>query len=281
VEAFLAQRLVRTICEHCKEEDKGKHDEIKIKIVKELGLPSMEGVTLYRGKGCEKCNFTGFWGRIAIFEILLVDEHIRELIMKRVPTSEICRYAISQGMRTLRQSGWQKVIAGFTTPEEIIEVAPDEIAAAGEKVPVQPSGGEPPLLPSGPSDVPASSQKKESRWEEKRAFMRLDVQVSIRHRSLNAAELEKNNFKMDQYSVTKNLSAGGLVFSSPEHLKVGSVMELEIVLPQDAVTIRCHAKAVRITESEEKGNFDISLCFLDLSGADRAKLSQFIQEEIA
>lgn len=280
VEAFVAQRLVRTICEHCKEEDQGKHDEIKIKIVKELGLPSMDGVTLYKGKGCEKCNFTGFWGRIAIFEILLVDERIRELIMKRVPTSEICRYAISKGMRTLRQSGWQKVIAGYTTPEEIIEVAPDEIVGTDEKTVTQPFEGESSLLPSGPSEVQVPAKKKESRWEERRAFIRLDVHVSIRHRSLEASELEKNNFKVDQYSVTKNLSAGGLVFASPEQLKVGSVVELEIELPQDKTTIRCHAKTVRITESKEKGNFDISLCFLDLSGADRSQLSQFIREEI-
>jgi len=279
VEAFVAQRLVRTICEHCKEEDPGKHDEIKVKIVKELGLPSMDSAKLYRGKGCEKCNFTGFWGRIAIFEILLVDEYIRELIMKRVPASDICRYAISKGMRTLRQSGWQKVIAGYTTPEEIIEVAPDEIAGTEGKVASQSAETEPQVFKSEPPASPVP-EKRESRWEEKRAFMRLDVKVSIRHRVLGVAELEKKNFKVDQYSVTKNLSAGGLVFASAEQLKVGSVLELEIELPRDKNTIRCYAKTVRIMESEEKGNYDVSLCFLDLSGADRARLAQFIQEEI-
>src|SRR5512135_2770821 len=55
VEAFIAQRLVRTICQHCKEEDKSRLDEIKVKIVKELGLPSINDVTIYKGKGCEKC----------------------------------------------------------------------------------------------------------------------------------------------------------------------------------------------------------------------------------
>lgn len=279
VEAFIAQRLVRTICEDCKEEDKGKHDEIKVKIVNELGLPSLGAVKLYRGKGCEKCNFTGFWGRVAIFEILLVDEYIRGLIMKRVPASDICRYAISKGMLTLRQSGWQKVIAGYTTPEEIIEVAPDEIVSEEEKTATHPLEAAPQILKSEPPETPAAT-KKEKRWEEKRAFMRLDIKVSIRRRVLDAAELEKKNFKIDQYSVTKNLSAGGLVFASTEQLKIGSILELEIELPRDQHTIRCYAKTVRITESETKGNYDISLCFLDLSGADRAKLSQFIQEEI-
>ena len=111
--------------------------------------------------------------------------------------------------------------------------------------------------------------------------MRLDVKVSIRHRVLGAVELEKKNFKIDQYGVTKNLSAGGLVFASPEQPKVGSVLELEIELPLDKNTIRCYAKTVRVVESVEKGYYDISLCFLDLTGADRAKLSQFIQEEVA
>jgi type II secretory ATPase GspE/PulE/Tfp pilus assembly ATPase PilB-like protein len=279
VEAFIAQRLVRTICEHCKEEDKGKHDEIKVKIMNELGLPSLDGVKLYRGKGCERCNFTGFWGRVAIFEILLVDEHIRGLIMKRVPASDICRYAISKGMNTLRQSGWQKVIAGYTTPEEIIEVASDEVVSEEEKAAEHSSEGVPQLKSESP-EAPATA-KKEGRWEEKRAFMRLDVQVSIRNRVLGAAELEKKNFRLDRYNVTKNLSAGGLVFAVPEQIKIGSVLELEILLPRDPDTIRCYAKTVRITESEEKGNYDVSLCFLDLSGADRARLAQFIQEEVA
>ena len=129
----------------------------------------MDDVKLYRGKGCEKCNSTGFWGRVAIFEILPVDEYIRELIMKRVPASDICRYAISQGMRTLRQSGWQKVIAGYTTPEEIIEVAPDEIMNEEEKTATHPLEAAPPMLKSESSEGSAS-EKKESRWEEKRAF---------------------------------------------------------------------------------------------------------------
>lgn len=279
VEAFVAQRLVRTICEHCKEEDTGQHDEIRVKIFKELGLPSLDAAKLYRGKGCEKCNFTGFWGRIAIFEILLVDEYVRDLIMKRVPSSEICRYAISKGMRTLRQSGWQKVIAGYTTPEEIIEVAPDEVVATEEKVIPQASATG--SQASAPDALVATTpEKKDRRWEEKRAFMRLDVKVSIRHRVLAAAEVQKRNFHVEQYGVTKNLSAGGLVFTSSEELKAGSVIELEIELPMDRSTIRCYAKAVRVVESVEKGFYDVSLCFLDLSGADRAKLAQFIREEI-
>ncbi len=278
VEAFLAQRLVRTICEHCKEEDKGGHDEIKMKIVKELGLPSIDGVTLYRGKGCEKCNFTGFWGRVAIFEILFIDEHIRGLIMRRVPASEICRYAISKGMRTLRQSGWQKVIAGHTTPEEIIEVAPEEMANSEKE-----SSPPPPELGSqaskSESQAAQTPAQKKIRWDEKRAFMRLNVQVNIQHRVLAVSEIEKKKLQSEQFGSTKNLSAGGLVFMSPEPLKVGSVLELAIELPGAKEVIRCYAKTIRVETAEENGNYDIAVCFLDLSGVDRAHLDQFVREE--
>ena len=110
--------------------------------------------------------------------------------------------------------------------------------------------------------------------------MRLDVQTNIRHRVLGGSELEKKNTKFEHFSVTKNLSAGGLVFASHDQPRIGSVLELEIELPRDKTIIHCHAKTVRIVESKEKGNYDISLCFLDLSGADRAKLSQSILEEV-
>ncbi|MBI1977448.1 MAG: Flp pilus assembly complex ATPase component TadA [Candidatus Omnitrophica bacterium] len=281
VEAFIAQRLVRTICEHCKEEDKSQSDEIKVKIARELNIPSYRDVTLCKGKGCEKCNFTGFWGRVAIFEVLIVDDRVRELIMKRIPAGEIARYAISKGMRTLRQSGWQKVIAGYTTPEEILEVAPEEIRFE-EKIE---EGAK--LVESSKALSKLSEQQfdqaksKAIRTVDRRAFIRLDVQVTIRYRVLSLSDLEKKNLKPEQYSVTKNLSAGGLVFEANEQLKISSILELEIELPKVKETIACHAKTVRVMETEQEGKFDIAVCFLDLSGADRAKLDQFVKDEIS
>ncbi len=119
VEAFIAQRLVRLICPVCKVEDKLVAEELKLQIMKETGISD---VKIYKGEGCEACNFTGFKGRTAIYEILVVDRMVKELILRKVSTDEIRKKAIEQGMRTLRLSGWGKVIKGLTTPAEIMRV---------------------------------------------------------------------------------------------------------------------------------------------------------------
>ncbi len=129
VEAFIAQRLVRLICQKCKEIDEAIPEEIKSVVFDDISKnksafanTTMDDIKFYRGKGCKECNFTGFKGRNAIYEILLVDKAIRGLILKKSPTEDIRDSAISSGMKTLRLSGWQKVIAGMTTPEEVIRV---------------------------------------------------------------------------------------------------------------------------------------------------------------
>ena len=119
IEAFIAQRLVRLICPACKVEDKTVAREIKLQIMKEMGISD---VKIYKGKGCETCNFTGFKGRTAIYEILVVDKMIKELILRKASTDEIKEKAIEQGMRALCLSGWGKVIKGLTTPAEIMGV---------------------------------------------------------------------------------------------------------------------------------------------------------------
>jgi type II secretory ATPase GspE/PulE/Tfp pilus assembly ATPase PilB-like protein len=129
VEAFIAQRLVRLICSQCKEIDTTILPEVREMIFSDIsenksafsGTPAEE-IKFYRGKGCKACNFTGFKGRNAIYEILVVDKAIRELVLKKASTEAIRGSAISSGMRTLRLSGWQKVLEGMTTPEEVIRV---------------------------------------------------------------------------------------------------------------------------------------------------------------
>ncbi|MBI3628499.1 MAG: type II secretion system protein GspE, partial [Candidatus Rokubacteria bacterium] len=76
----------------------------------------------YKGKGCATCNFTGMKGRVAIYEVMPVTQEIRDLILRNAPTAEIRDVAISQGMKTLRQSGLTKVIEGTTTVEEVLRV---------------------------------------------------------------------------------------------------------------------------------------------------------------
>jgi len=130
VEAFMAQRLVRVICPECRQIDTNALPELKNQIAKELGLKT---ASIYKGKGCEACNFTGYRGRTAIYEIMLMNEQIRKLILAKSSAEEIKRVAMKSGMKTLRLDGWGKVNQGITTPEEVMEVTPtEELVERGE-----------------------------------------------------------------------------------------------------------------------------------------------------
>ena len=123
VEAVLAQRLVRTICPHCKTEQRVERDYL-IKI----GFPEDEIATakFWRGIGCDECRQLGYQGRLGIYELLLLDEAVRPLILNRSPASTIAQRATEQGMRSLRYDGWNKVRAGLTTIEEVLRVTQTE-----------------------------------------------------------------------------------------------------------------------------------------------------------
>ncbi|HNX90704.1 MAG TPA: ATPase, T2SS/T4P/T4SS family [Candidatus Omnitrophota bacterium] len=124
VQTFIAQRLIRVICNDCKTENLKIDPKIKELIAKNLGI-SQNDVKIYRGKGCEKCNFSGFYGRTAVYEILNVDNEIRKMILDRAAASEIKKKAVSKGMKTLMKDGWRKVAEGVTTPEEVLRACQD------------------------------------------------------------------------------------------------------------------------------------------------------------
>ncbi len=119
VEAVQAQRLVRTICPHCKTEQKVNHDYLR-----RIGFPEADiGTTkIWHGAGCELCRQQGYQGRKGIYELLIVTEALRPLIMNRASATTIAQRAIEAGMRTLRTDGWKKVKEGTTTIEEILRV---------------------------------------------------------------------------------------------------------------------------------------------------------------
>jgi type II secretion system protein E len=122
VEALIAQRLVRTICKSCKEEYRPEPE-----LLREIGFPVGDGTTkFYRGRGCEDCRFTGFKGRTGIYEMLVMHDNLRPLIIDRAPSSAIKQTAISNGMKTLRDDGWLKVKAGVTTVEEVARVTQED-----------------------------------------------------------------------------------------------------------------------------------------------------------
>ncbi len=127
VEAIIAQRLVRTLCASCKTAYTPEPE-----LLNEVGFPTpYEAVTFYRGRGCEECRFTGYRGRTGIYEILVMRESLRPLVIERAPSSTIKQAACAAGMRTLREDGWAKVRAGLTTVEEVARVTQEDEALVG------------------------------------------------------------------------------------------------------------------------------------------------------
>ena len=122
--AVLAQRLVRTICPLCKESYTPTQDELS-----EIGLDSREVRVLYRGKGCDSCQQTGYRGRIGIFELMTINDEVRASIMANSDASTLKTIARNHGMRTLREDGSLKVKRGITTVAEVTRVTrEDEIS---------------------------------------------------------------------------------------------------------------------------------------------------------
>ncbi|MBA7498330.1 hypothetical protein ES704_01065 [subsurface metagenome] len=120
VVGVIAQRLVRKICPKCKKGIKITPDMKKI--LDEYEISSNE-ITLYKGEGCPYCKDTGYKGRIAIFELMVMTENIRDLISKNVTTGKLRQAAISEGMCQLREDGIKKVCEGITTIDEVLRVA--------------------------------------------------------------------------------------------------------------------------------------------------------------
>jgi len=116
--AVLAQRLVRTICPHCKESYTPTGDEARY-----LSFPQPSASVLFRGRGCDRCKGSGYSGRTGIFELLYIDNEIRQMITSRQNSQVIKDYAISKkGIRTLYTDGINKVLNGHTTIEEVMRV---------------------------------------------------------------------------------------------------------------------------------------------------------------
>ena len=116
---LVAQRLVRRNCLECRVEAPGS-----TAVLETLGFTpkEAEAVTCYRGKGCMSCNDTGYRGRISLFEVMLMNEEIREAILRGASTSELREMGRKNGMATLRESGLQKIRDGLTTPDEVARV---------------------------------------------------------------------------------------------------------------------------------------------------------------
>jgi len=109
--------LIRRICSHCKEPV-----SYPTRMFQDLGMnPSIfDGVTLYRGRGCDRCKNSGYGGRMAIIEAMTITDEIRKLIISRANTREMGKIAVGQGMRTLRTVALDRVREGISTLEQVL-----------------------------------------------------------------------------------------------------------------------------------------------------------------
>jgi type IV pilus assembly protein PilB len=111
----LAQRLVRRICDSCKEEFRPPEE-----VIASVGIPADQVGSLRAGRGCDKCHGTGYRLRVALYELMRVTDHLRTAIVEGKNSTQLKQVAIEDGMITLRQAGIRKILAGVTTPEEVV-----------------------------------------------------------------------------------------------------------------------------------------------------------------
>src|SRR3989304_2715773 len=116
---LVAQRLLRRVCSQCKEEIK-----VPANALVDLGFSPEEAkaTKTYKGKGCANCSDTGYRGRIALYEVMAIRDNVKELILQGASTGELREAGRKNGMKTLRESGLQKIREGLTTVEEVLRV---------------------------------------------------------------------------------------------------------------------------------------------------------------
>jgi len=286
VEAFVAQRLVRIICPKCKEEDKGVLPIIKEEIRRALKIDRDKDIKIYKGRGCDFCHSTGFYGRKAIYEILTFNDAIRTAVLEKPRSDYIKHVAIQEGLVTLRQNGWKSVIAGETTPDEVVNVTVKDNLPKSEFIspPKTILNGKIPDLPSPLKNSRLVKIKKRDTWAVKntydaRVFPRVFSPVEIRYQLLKQ-DPQNSDFLISDgvefATTTEDISAGGMRFIAKEVLPVGSILGVKIQLGEGAKPIECLAKVCRVEEDSLENIYAMVNYYLDLSSADRVAISKFI-----
>ncbi len=120
LQGIMAQRLIRTICTHCKEPIQYTPEQL---LNMGFEVENLKDLIFYKGKGCKNCNNTGYYGRVGIYELLDMNETLRDLTYRMASTDEMRKTAITLGMTTLKEDGLRKAIDGKTTLEEVLRVA--------------------------------------------------------------------------------------------------------------------------------------------------------------
>ena len=287
VEAFVAQRLVRVICPNCKEEVTNPPEMIRDEIMGSLKLTSPDTIKIWHGKGCDHCNQTGYYGRVAIYELLLMNDIIRAAILEKPRSNYIKKVAMSCGLITLRQNGWSAVLKGITTLEEVMNVSiKDEYEDMLQQ----------PLLSSTEKDAQGREGKdnnfvtvrKKGIWTtrqeaEARSHPRVSAAVRMRYRMLKRDPKDPNFLLSDGVehpTVTEDISAAGLRFRSKVLIPIGTILELTIQFDGTDRSINCLGKVCRLEEDNRDKMFTIVTYYLDISSADKAVINKFVEKRL-
>jgi type II secretory ATPase GspE/PulE/Tfp pilus assembly ATPase PilB-like protein len=289
---FIAQRLVRVICPHCKAVDKEVLDEIRKMVREELGLK--QDCVFYRGKGCDHCHGSGYSGRIAIYEFLMVSENVRRLIFERASAETIKTRARLEGMKTLRQNGWRKALAGITTAEEVMQVSPSDERMGSSPAPSRIAVA-PPLgpLPSRDKEKNISdtfNNEDPLEFINRRAYSRVKAELPIKYRTINLDREDLKNEPEDGEflkAVSDDVSANGVCFTIAAEVLPGTALDLRIRLPGQNEDIQCISRVVRVLKTLDSmgpsANFiyQVGATFLAINSTDRLKLEKFCKEQAA
>jgi len=285
VESFVAQRLVRLICTECKEEDLEPSFGLKNEIASSLRLKNSDGIRIFQGKGCDHCNQTGYFGRVAIYEILSLNDAIRAAILDNPRSDYIKKVAIEEGLITLRQNGWKAVLEGITTPSEIMNVTVSDGPILKN---LDPSLDQSPLFAidelAAMKKAAKKRIKKDDNWEknnnyESRSYPRTYEPMDLSYQLLKVDPKDATYLLADdtEYStVTKDISAGGLRFVSTRSFPVGAILDIKIRLGEGNRRIDCLAKVCRIEKDDLDNIYTVVNYYLDLSSKDRVAISKYI-----
>lgn len=313
VVAFIAQRLVRVICSHCKMERKDLDDKLVRVMMASLDIYDVEEIKTHYGKGCEHCNMTGYSGRKAIHEVLIISDQIRKMIMDGSPAGAIKQQAMMEGMKSLRQDGFRKVLQGFTTPEEIMRVAPPDqtdVALSHE------SSGEVSAVyvtdvASANTPIAGNSSEKAhlSSQDPQRKFKRIHTHLSVTYRVIESTaqhpkfdELTKIIADKDWEGEAQNISAGGLLYSTEsldakdasgrqvemsvnDAVDVGTLLDLHIHLADGEKPLHCVGRvlranrATRLVGGQNRFVFQIAVLFLVINSHDRLRIEKFCESQ--
>jgi hypothetical protein len=310
--AFIAQRLIRVNCAYCKREDKQVPQEVRELIEAEYGIPQGD-IHIFRGSGCEECGHTGFRGRIAIHEFLPLTEPLRKLIMDRMTAESVKIEAVRQGMTTLRHAGWEKVLAGITTPEDVMETTEEDAAQllSSELIASEVKQEEKLQKAHSQAVTPTAGKRHDVQYINVRKFQRMACAVPVFFRVIDyhganpvirAAQSKLATLEFEGHSC--DISAGGVYFSIPDQrvlnntgvpgdasfsladaIESGNVLEIKILLPNGEKPVKCMAKKLRFSKSSEMvGGKEESFCrvgvsFLSLDSEDRCRLLKFLEKD--